>query len=102
MIIDSVIEHNISTAKYNPLASGSYIRLLKELDHPRKALINIQKIDNNESFIWSIVKYLNPANYCSVKITKPNKDFAQKVEFKDIKFLVKTRNIYKIKDCHWH
>ena len=52
-------------------------------------MINIQKIDNNESFIWSIVKYLNPANYCSVKITKPNKDFAQKVEFKDIKFLVK-------------
>ena len=62
MIIDSVIEHNISTAKYNPLASGSYIRLLKELDHPRKGLINIQKIDDNECFKWSLSRYLNFAN----------------------------------------
>ena len=35
-IIDSVIEHNISTSKYNPLAGSIYIKLLKELDHPRK------------------------------------------------------------------
>ena len=39
---------------------------------------------------------------CIVKIAKPNKDFAQKVEFKGIKFPGKTRDIYKIKDCHWH
>ena len=35
-IIDSVIEHNISISKYNPLAGSIYIKLLKELDHPRK------------------------------------------------------------------
>ena len=40
-VIDSVIEHNISISKYNPLAESSYIKLQKELDHPRKGLINI-------------------------------------------------------------
>ena len=47
-IIDSVIDHNVSTSKYIPLARSSYIKLLKELDHPRKGLINIQNIDDNE------------------------------------------------------
>ena len=44
-IIDSVIEHNINISKYSPLSGSSYIKIPKELDHPRKGLINIQKID---------------------------------------------------------
>ena len=39
-IIDSVINHTISISKYNPLAGSNYIKLPKELDHPRKRLIN--------------------------------------------------------------
>ena len=35
-IIDLVIEHNITISKYNHLAGSSYIKLPKELDHPRK------------------------------------------------------------------
>ena len=38
---DSVIDHTISISKYNPLAKSSYIKLPKELDHPRKGLINV-------------------------------------------------------------
>ena len=49
-IIDSVIDHAISISKYNPLAESSYIKLPKELDHPRKGLINIQNIVDNECF----------------------------------------------------
>ena len=37
-IIDSFIEHTISISKYNPLAGNSYIKLPKELDHPRKKI----------------------------------------------------------------
>ena len=44
-IIDLVIKHNINISKYSPLSGSSYIKLPKELDHPRKGLINIQKID---------------------------------------------------------
>ena len=56
-IIDSVPDHTISISKYNPLAGSSYIRLPKYLDHPRKVLINIQDIDDNECFKRSIVRY---------------------------------------------
>ena len=45
---DLVIEHNISISKNNPLAGSRYIKLLKDLDHQRKRLINIQNIDDNE------------------------------------------------------
>ena len=50
-IIDSVIDHNIHTAKYNPLAGNSYIKLPKELGHPRNGLISIQNIDDIECFL---------------------------------------------------
>ena len=39
-IIDSVIDHTISISKCNPLVARSYIKLPKELDHPRKEFIN--------------------------------------------------------------
>ena len=48
--LDSVTDHTISVSKYNPLAGSSYIKLPHELDHPRKGLINIQNIDDNECF----------------------------------------------------
>ena len=47
-IINSVIDHNVSISKYNPLYGSSYIQLPKELDHPRKGFINIQNIGDNE------------------------------------------------------
>ena len=49
-IIDLVIDHTISISKYNSLAGSSYIKLSKQLDHPRKGLINVQNTDNNEYF----------------------------------------------------
>ena len=88
-ISDSVIDHTISISKYNPLAGSSYIRLPKELDHPGTGLINIKIIGDNESSKWCLVRYLNLADRNPVKITKADKDFAKKLDFKDIKFLVK-------------
>ena len=38
-MIDSVIEYNIGISKYNSLAGSCYIRLPKELDHPKKDLL---------------------------------------------------------------
>ena len=49
-IIDSIIDHNINISKYNPLAGSSYIKLPRELDHPRKGLISIQNIDDKKCF----------------------------------------------------
>ena len=40
---------------YNLFAGSSYIKLPKEIDHPRKGLINIQKpmIMNTLNGVWS-------------------------------------------------
>ena len=57
LIIDSVIDNTITISKYNPLVGSSYIKLPKELDHPRKDFINIQNTDGNECFKWCLVKY---------------------------------------------
>ena len=95
-IIDSVIDHTISISKYNPLAGSSYIKLPKELDHPRKGLISIQNFDDNECFKWCLIRYGNPADHHPTKITKADKDFAKMLDFKDIKFPIKVRHIHKI------
>ena len=74
----------------------------KELDHSRKRYINIQNIDVNECFKWSIVRYLNAANHHPARITKADKDFVKKCDFKNLKFLVKITDIKKSKKrFHW-
>ena len=70
-IIDSVIDHTI------------YFKLIWELHHPRKGLINIQNIDDNECFQWIIARYLNVAACKPARITKADKVFAKKLDFKD-------------------
>ena len=92
-IIDSVIDHNFSISKYNPLAGSSNIRFPKELDHPRKGLINIQNTDDdNKRFKWCLVRYLYPEDHNPRRIAKADKDFPKRLNFKDIKFRVKIRD----------
>ena len=42
-----------------------------------------------------MLRYVNPADHHPGRITKADKDFAKKLDFKDIKFLVKIRDMYK-------
>ena len=91
-----VIEYNINISNHNPLAGGSYLKLPKEIDHPWKGLINIQNINNNECFKWSLVKHFNLADQNSQRITKADKNISKRFDFKDIKFPVKSRDIHKI------
>ena len=59
-------------------------------------MINSQNTDDNECFKWCLVRYLNPVNDNPARITEVDKDFAKKLDFKGIKFPVKTRDIHKI------
>ena len=59
-------------------------------------MINIQNIDDNERFKWSLVRYLNPADHNLARITKVDKDYNKKFGFKDIKFPAKIIYIHKI------
>ena len=94
-IIDSFIDHTIRISKYNRLAESSYIKLPKELYHPRKGLINIINNDDNECFKWCLVRYINPADHNPRRITKSDKDFLKRIDFKDIKFPAKIREFTK-------
>ena len=59
-VIDLAIDPNINISKCNPLAGSSYVKLPKESNHPKKYLINIQNINDNECFKWCLVTYLPP------------------------------------------
>ena len=59
-------------------------------------MINIQNIDDNDCFKWCLVRYLNPAGHHPARITKADKDFAKRLDFKVIKFPVNSRDIPKI------
>ena len=96
-IIDSPIDHTISISKYNLLGGSNYIELPKELDHPKKGLINIQNIDDNECFKWCLVRYLNSADHHPPRITAAGKDFAKKLDFKDTNFQLKLETFIKLK-----
>ena len=41
-IIDSVIDQNINISKYNALGSSSYVKLSKELNHPKKVSLKFK------------------------------------------------------------
>ena len=60
-------------------------------------MINIQNIDDNECFKWSVVRYVNLANHHPARITKDNKDFTKRLEFKDIKFQSKLETFTELK-----
>ena len=59
-------------------------------------MIDIQNIDDNECFKPCLFRSLNPADHNSTRIAKADKDFAKKLDFKDIKLPVKIRDIDKI------
>ena len=82
-IVDSAIDRNINISKCSPLAGSSYIKSPNELDHPRRDLINIQNIDDNECFNWCLVRYLHTADHNLARATKADKGFAKELDFKD-------------------
>ena len=64
-------------------------------------MINIQNIDDNECFRWSIVRYLNLADRNTARIIKTDKEFAKKLDFKNINFLVKIRDHQRIEKTNF-
>ena len=60
-------------------------------------MINIENTDDNECFKWSIVRYLNLADRNTARIKKTDKEFAKKLDFKNINFPVKIRDHQRIK-----
>ena len=81
--------------KYNPLVGSRYIKLSKELNDLWKRIINIQNIDDNECFKWSIVKTLNLTGHNPRRITKADKNFAKNLDFKETQSFSAKLEIHK-------
>ena len=60
-------------------------------------MINIQNIDDNEYFKWCLVKYLYPNDLEPARIRKLTRLFRDEIDFGDIKFPVKIKDIRQIK-----
>ena len=59
-------------------------------------MLNIQKIDDIEYIKRCLVRYLHPVDHNPKRITKVDTDFVKKLNFKEMKFPVKVRDIHKI------
>ena len=59
-------------------------------------MINIKKKNDNECFKWCLFRYLHPADHHPARIKKADKDFSKRLDFKEKKFPVITRDIQKI------
>ena len=61
-IIDSVVDLNNNVSKYKPLDGSSYIKLPKELSHPKKEkfklIFKISMIMNSLNGVWSDIYIL--------------------------------------------
>ena len=61
-------------------------------------MINVPNTDDNDCFKWWLVRYLNAADHHPATIRKDDKNFAKTLNFKDIGFPVKIRDIQKIEN----
>ena len=95
-ITDSVVGHTIKISKYNSSVGSSYIKFLKKLDYTINILIDILNINDNECFMWFLVRYVHPTDHNPRRIIKVDKLYGDKLDFRNIKFLVKVRDIHKI------
>ena len=59
-------------------------------------MIKIQNTEDNECFKWCLGRYLNPVDHNPRRNTKADRDFAVRLDFKDIKLPVKIKDIQKI------
>ena len=71
------------------------IQITKRIKPSKIGLVNIQNISDNKCLKWCLIRYLHPADHHSSRIRKVDKNFARYLDFKDIKFPVKIRDIHK-------
>ena len=79
-----IVDYTINVSNYRSFSVGSYIKLPKELDHPKKDLINIQNIDDRERFKFCLVRYLHPGDHHPGRLRKIEKDVARGLGFKSV------------------
>ena len=94
-IILNIESHYVNIAMYKPLAGSSYVKLPADISNSMCGLINMKNNDE-ECFVWSHVRYLNPKARRATDITQKDRDFRETLDYEGIDFPVKISDIGKI------
>ena len=87
----------LNISRYIPLFGGTFFVLPKELNNPKKGLINLRNRDNR-CFLWCHVRHLNPVNEHSTRIKKKDGKIANTLNYSGIIFPVSTKDYGLIED----
>ena len=80
-----------------PLFGGTLFELPKELNNPKKGLINLRNNDD-KSFLWCHVRHLNPVNDHSTRIKKEDKKIVDTPDYTGVIFSISANDYSKIED----
>ena len=93
--VQSVDNHYLNIAKYEPMKGSSYIQLPNELRNSGKGLINM-KNEDNECFRWCHIRHINPQDKDPQRIKKTDKQYVGKLDYSNIEFPVNIKHYNKI------
>ena len=93
--IQSVDNHYLNIAKYEPMKGSSYIQLPSELRNSKKGLINM-KNEDNECFRWCHIRHINPQDKYPQRIKKIDKQYVEKLDYSGVEFPVGVKHYNKI------
>ena len=95
---NSIVSLDIHMVRCRPLRGGTYVKLPK-FPASKKALINMnfrnENKTDNQCFKWCIARALNPVKDHPERITRKLEEQAETLNFKNISFPVKLRDINK-------
>ena len=93
--VQSVDNHYLNIAKYEPMKGSSYIQLPSELRNSKKGLINM-KNEDNECFRWCHIRHINPQDKYPQRIKKIDKQYVEKLDYSGVEFPVGVKHYNKI------
>ena len=93
--VQSVDNHYLNIAKYEPMKGSSYIQLPNELRNSKKGLINM-KNEDNECFRWCHIRHINPQDKYPQRIKKIDKQYVEKLDYSGVEFPVGVKHYNKI------
>ena len=93
-ILNKLLNFTIKIVEYKPLRGSSYIELPEKLRNPKYKLINIKNQDNM-CFKWTVARHFCRDEKNGNRITKILKKKAEELDFADINFPMKIKDIDK-------
>ena len=96
-IIELINSQYLNISTYIPLLASIFFELPKELNNPKKGLINLRNNDN-KCFLWCHVRHLNPVDNHSTRIKREDKKIADTLDYSNVEFPVSTKDYDKIED----